>query len=186
MSKSSFRTVLTGLILAFPVTANFAKAEPAGAAVLTITGKIGAANRGPFDAFRDGFFKFQDKNRFKRGFAFDRAMLAGLKQVTVTARAVNWPAPISFTGPLLRDVLARAKAHDRKIVIHALDGYKQEFTRKELAGRPWVLAIIADGKPLGIGGRGPGWLVHATPRGKPATQDEEAKWVWSVFYMEAK
>ena len=128
----------------------------------------------------------EEKNDFKRGFAFDRAMLAGLKQLTVSARAVKWQAPIRFTGPLMSDVLALAKAQGRTITIHALDGYKQEFTPKELADRPWVLAITADGKPLGIGGRGPAWLVHATLKGKPATEDEEAKWVWSVFYMEAK
>ena len=161
------------------------QAQSKGPVMVTVSGNISASNRPAFDGFADGFFKFHDKT-FKSAFAFDRAMLAGLKQMSALARAVKWKASVRFTGPLLRDVLAKAGALDRTITVFALDGYAVKFTPKELAQHPWVLAIEADGKPLGIGGRGPAWLVHATTKGTPATESQEAKWVWSIFYMEAE
>jgi len=153
-----------------------------GAAVLTVTGDIAHPNRGPYDAFRDVFFKFHDKY-FDKAFALDRAALQALPQVTVTAQAASWPAPVQATGPRLKDVLAAAGVAERATVMaFALDGYGVEFTSADRAAHDWVVAIDTDGQPLGLGGRGPTWLLYETGAAK-ASDDDEAKWVWSAFVL---
>jgi hypothetical protein len=45
----------------------------------------------------------------------------------------------------------------------------------------WILALSADGVPLGLGQQGPIWLINArAPDFKPA---RHAHWVWAVFYV---
>lgn len=158
---------------------------PKGAVVLTIAGNVGEANRGGIDKFADGFFNHHEQS-FSKAFAFDRAMLAGLKQITVMARAEKWEKSIQFRGPLFKDVLARAKIRGKQLTVFALDGYGAELNLSVLDQQKWVLALEADGKPLGIGGRGPAWLVHETAKGHPANEDQESKWVWSVFLVQVK
>ena len=154
-------------------------------AVLTIAGAVGKSNRGAYDAFHDAFFKHHDKN-FQKAFAFDRDALKALPQVKITANAEGWPGKVAASGPRLKDVLAAAGIDGKATVTaFALDGYGVDFTAAERDAHDWVVAIEADGKPLGLGGRGPTWIMYDTGNGKAST-DEEAKWVWSVFVMTAE
>ena len=65
----------------------------------------------------------------------------------------------------------------------ALDGFESEMSRETVLAKDWILAIRANGQPLGVGQRGPLWLVHALPEDRPATDDEELSWPWAVFFM---
>ncbi|MEO1159587.1 MAG: hypothetical protein AAFW74_03895 [Pseudomonadota bacterium] len=154
-------------------------AEPAQ---LTVIGKIENSNRSRFDPFSDAFFKFRE-NEFSKAFEFTYADLAALPQVTVNARAEEWPAAISATGPALGDVMkAAGVAPDAKLSVVALDGYAIELEAADRQAQNWILAIAVDGKPIGIGGRGPAWLMHDTA-GKTVNSDVEGRWVWSVFVI---
>ncbi|MEM7427255.1 MAG: hypothetical protein AAF441_14260 [Pseudomonadota bacterium] len=152
--------------------------------ILTIAGDIGASNRSGLDAFRDGFLNYHEKT-FKAAFQFTRAELAALPQVEIVAHGASeaWTKPVALKGPLLTDVLARAGAGGKSVTLVALDGYAAELDPAAQSAQKWILAHSMDGKPLSLGGRGPLWLARDTGSGK-ASEEELAKWVWSVFYIE--
>lgn len=180
----------TGLMLAlavfafsvFPVGDSVALDKPSGPVVLTITGAIAETNRGAFDELEDGFFKFHDQT-FKRASAFDIAMLEALGSVSVSINFHKWPETVRLEGPRLTDLLKAVGAAKGNVLALALDGYTVEITPEELATENWVVAIKRNGKYLGIGDRGPVWLVYDPPNGAPATDDDEARWPWAVFVI---
>lgn len=179
--KAAAGLALVAALVAAPVRAGEVAAA-SGPAVVTVTGNIANHNRGPFDAFADGFFKYQEKT-FERALELDRAALARLDQVEIGADAEPWAGPVRLRGPLLAEVLALAGAEDKAVTLYALDGYGVRLEPEDLAAHRWVLAIEADGRPLGIGGRGPAWLAYEVAAPKRASTEEEGKWVWSVFHI---
>ena len=176
-------SLIAGLIFAViaMVSAQHA-AIAADPAQLTVIGKIDNSNRSRFEPFSDAFFKFREKE-FSKAFEFTYADLAALPQVTVKAKAEEWPAAVSATGPALGDVMkAAGAAPDAKLSVVALDGYTIEFEAADRQAQNWILAISVDGKAIGIGGRGPAWLIHDTA-GQTVGADVEGRWVWSVFVI---
>ena len=98
---------LLAFAIVFGMSAAFAGDEtpqPRGMTVLTVSGLIGKTNRGPFDAKRDSLLALQ-KADFKTAFAFDRETLLSLPQGTVTATTNEFETPVTFSGPLLSEVL---------------------------------------------------------------------------------
>lgn len=179
-------TLIAGLIFAFGVlVSGQTSAAAADPAQLTVIGKIDNSNRSRFEPFSDAFFKFREKE-FSKAFEFTYADLAALPQVTVNAKAEEWPAAISATGPALDKVMkAAGAAPDAKLSIVALDGYSIELEAGDREAQNWILAISVDGKPVGIGGRGPVWLLHDTA-GQTVNSDVEGRWVWSAFLIEVE
>lgn len=176
---------LTGAAAHLSGVAQAETVAPTGPTVLTVSGAITAGNRGPFDAFEDGFLNYHEKS-FDAAYAFDRAMLEALPQHTVSAMVEGWPQPVEARGPRLRDVLTAAGAGpNATLFATALDGYAAEFSAEELAAQDWILAIDVDGAPLGVGGRGPTWILYGTGV-DVASADAEAQWVWSVFLLEVE
>ena len=84
--------VLALLFVAFPAKAP--RAETRGADLLTVIGDLGKTNRPAFDAFADSFLAYHEIT-FEKAYAFDRAALLALPQVSLVANATNWPAPVS-------------------------------------------------------------------------------------------
>ena len=176
---------IVGLILTCVGVVGAAHGTERGPTIVTVVGEITKTNRDAFDGFRDAFLKFREKN-FAKAYGFSYAALQALPQHTVTANVEGWAKPVRGAGPKLADVLAAAGvASDAPIGVVALDGYTVEFEPKDRKARDWILAISADGEPLAIGGRGPAWLVYET-KNAPASEDDEAKWVWSIFLIEAQ
>lgn len=159
-------------------------AKPTGPVILTIGGAVKYANRGPFDEFDDAFLNSHEYS-FDRAAAFDIAMLEKLGTVTATIKAAPWPRGLTLEGPRLIDVLMAAGWTGSKITTVALDGFAVEITAADLAAQDWILALRADGKPLGIGGHGPAWIVYAVVGGR-ATEMDESRWPWAVFYITAE
>lgn len=157
--------------------------EPTGPVVLTIAGAIGKTNRPAFDEFEDGFLGYHEKT-FEKAAAFDRAMLEGLGVQAVTLGVPAWPKAIRFEGPWLKDLLDAVEARGETITIFALDGYGVEITHAELESHDWLVALKRDGRPLNIGQRGPTWVVYDRKDGQAPSHDDEARWAWSVFYIE--
>lgn len=153
-----------------------------GQVVLTIAGDIAHANRGAFDAVRDGFFKYHEIE-FDKAFAFDRAMLEEFPLKEIRCQPPNYVSSVTFRGPLLRDVLKVLGAESASIKTRALDGFAVDLTSQQLAAQDWILVTQADGRPLGIGAKGPVWLMH-TPSSEKVTDEEEQSWPWAVFYIE--
>jgi hypothetical protein len=181
----SFARTLVAALFSLTMWGGASLAQTAEPAILTIAGKIGQANRGPLDEFRDAFLYHKDV-KFEKAHAFTRAALAALPQKTITTRAEDWPAAVSLTGPSLADALAAAGvAADATVTATALDGYNVELSPEERAAHDWVLAISADGAPLSIGGRGPVWMLYGTGN-ETVSVDDEMRWVWAVYLIEVK
>jgi len=159
--------------------------QPAGQVVLTVAGDVGATNRGPYDDFEDGFFKHHER-KFDKAAEFDLAMLEGLGMHAVDVAYDKWPKAAHFEGPWLKDVLAAAGAAGKDVSVLALDGFASEISAADVAAYDWIVAVKRDGRYLGIGQRGPLWLVYARRDGKPIGQEDEQRWPWAAFMIEVK
>lgn len=150
--------------------------------LLTIGGDIAVTNRGPFDPQIDSLFS-RYKIDFDRGFAFDRPMLLRLKQGSVTVETPELKRAAIFTGPLLKEVLAAVGAARAKVSIMAVNGFEGWLSPEDIDASDWILALAADGKPLGLGQQGPLWLVKSLADGESRSEESRGHWVWAVLYM---
>jgi hypothetical protein len=162
-----------------------APAFAAGPVLLTVSGAVENANRGPVDPDQDKLFVFNDV-AFDAATEFDAAALAALPQATVTTDFPMGGPTVEFTGPLLEDVLAAAGAGGGTVTVQAMDGYAVEAPRAELTEKGAVLALARDGKPLGIGGFGPAQIVF--PRGERADLAEmnDDWWIWQIYHIKVE
>lgn len=151
--------------------------------ILTVTGNVANPNRGPSDPFDDGLFHNM-KVTFDKAFTFTLADLHALPQQTVKVQYKQWPREVEATGPSFADVVKAAGAEGSKIRVQAIDGYAHEFTAEDVARDKMVLALAADGKALGLGGRGPLWLVG--PSDSFAGQKGEEGFVYSIIHIDVK
>ena len=95
------KRVLLSLCLAFGILPAFAGDEappPRDMVVLTVSGLIGKTNRGPLDPAQRQPARLAEGG-LPEAFAFDRAMLLGLPQGTVTAQPPEFDAPATLQGP---------------------------------------------------------------------------------------
>ena len=114
---------------------------------------------------------------------FDLSMLEALGRHEIELSYEGWPATTRFAGPRLADLLRLVGAHGETVTVTALDGFAVDISAEELAARDWIIALEQDGRPLGIGGRGPLWIVYGVSESM-ASHDDEARWPWAVFYIE--
>jgi hypothetical protein len=122
-------------------TAAWALNAPKGKVVLTVSGKLGAPNRG-------------DKA------VFDLAMLEALPQKTFTTMTPWEKAPVKFTGPLLRDVLAAVKAQGHTLKAVALNDYKITIPLDDTTKFDMVLAHRMNDQPIPVRTKGPLFVVY--------------------------
>jgi hypothetical protein len=155
---------------------------PKGMVVLTVSGLVGKTNRGPLDPKRDSMLALQ-KVEFKNAAALDRETLLSLPQGTVTVQPPEFDKPTTFSGPLLREVLGYVEAAQVRMTFVAMNGYTGWLDPNDVQSSDWILALSADGVPLGLGQQGPIWLLNTrAPDFKP-DDEHHAHWVWAVFYM---
>ena len=158
-------------------------ARPEGPVVVTVAGNIQHSNREPFDAQKDLFLKYHERS-FEKAAQFDIAMLEalGLQAVEIVLEA--WPEPVYVQGPYLRDLVAAVGGSGSRITLVALDGYASEISWEELQTLDWVVGTRQDGRPLGLGQRGPLWVVYTYPDGRALSAEDELRWPWATFYIE--
>ena len=151
--------------------------------ILTVGGLVGATNREPFDPERDRFFNHNNIS-FQKARAFSAGELAGLPRKTVTAN--SYGRDMVASGPLLHDVLAVAapEAAAKTARLSALDGYAAEIALSDVEGQQWILAMEDNGQGLAIGALGPLYALRQLGSGEKKTEEEEAKWVHSLYYIE--
>jgi hypothetical protein len=183
--SAGFAAAFAALMIMVWTVAAFAPAAHAqgGPVVLTVAGKIAKTNRGARDSFADPYFTGLDLE-FDKAFAFD---VAGLAALGMTKLATSYPdsdRKVEVEGPLLADVLKAVGASGETIVVVAIDGYAAEIPMSDIEDFPIVLALKSGGRWLGLGGRGPLWVVY--PRdGFPALAGrDDSLWVWSAFFIQ--
>jgi hypothetical protein len=173
---------LIAALCALPASAAEQQQAPKDMVLLTVSGTIGESNRGALDPKKDSLLALQ-KADFKKAFAFDRAMLLGLEQGTVTATTAELGVPATFKGSLLREVLGRIEAAKMKISFVAVDGFTGWLSPEDIDRSDWIIALEADGVPLGIGQQGPLWLINTRAEGEKPGDDGRGRWVWAPYYM---
>jgi hypothetical protein len=114
---------------------------PKGKVVLTVTGKVGAPNK-------------------EATAVFDMAMLQKLPQRTFSTQTPWDPKPTTFTGPLLRDVLAAAKATGTTLEATALNDYKITLPADDAVQFDVVLAHKMNGETIPVRTKGPLFIIY--------------------------
>ena len=114
---------------------------PKGKVILTISGKVADKNT-PTSAI------------------FDMAMLEKLPQQTFTTLTPWDKKPIKFTGPLLRDVLAAAKAQGTVIKAAALNDYQTSIPLDDAQKFDVILAHKMNGESIPVKTKGPLFIVY--------------------------
>jgi hypothetical protein len=183
--SSPMRSILIALIAALcalSVAAAEQDRSPKEMVLLTVSGTIGESNRGPLDPKKDSLLAL-NKVDFKKAFAFDRPTLLALEQGTVTVQPREFDKPATFKGPLLREVLGHIEAAKLKITVVAINGYSGWIAPEDVDRSDWILALEADGVPLGIGQQGPLWLINTRAEGEKPGEDGRGRWVYAVYYM---
>ncbi len=114
---------------------------PKGPVVLQVSGLIGRTNQGNVAVF-------------------DVAALQALPQKTFTTHT-PWDAkPITFTGPLLRDVLQLVKARGQHIRAVALNDYRVKLPVSDALEHDVVVAVQMNGQPIPVRSKGPLFVVY--------------------------
>lgn len=156
--------------------------KPEGMVLLTVGGLVGKPNRGPIDDKRDSILA-KLKADFKHGASFDRAMLLALPQGEVIATTPELGREAVFKGPLLQDLLVFIEAAMVKTRFVASDGYSGYLLPEDINGSDYILALEADGKPLGLDTQGPLWLINTRKPGEGTGKDKRGSHVWALVYM---
>jgi hypothetical protein len=83
----------------------------------------------------------------------------------------------------LRALLESLEAAKLKVTFTALDGFAGWLAPEDIDGSDWILALSAEGVPLGIGQQGPIWLVKSGAQVVDGSDPKHGDWVWNVFYI---
>ena len=132
---------LAAALLLQPALALQALQTPKGPVILTVSGKIGATNRGAVAEF-------------------DAAMIAALPQHSFTTWTPWYPGPVTFTGPLLRDLLEQVRASGSVLRAEALNDYRTDVPVDDALRHTVVLARQIDGRAIPVREKGPLFIVY--------------------------
>lgn len=134
--------------------------QPKGKVILTISGKIADKNHGA-DA------------------QFDIAMLEKLPQQKFTTMTPWDKQPVQYEGPLLRDVLAAAKAKGSTLLAVALNDYKTSIPVDDALRFDVILAHKMNGESIPVKTKGPLFIVYpfdSRPELRAPTYYERSAW----------
>jgi hypothetical protein len=193
MKKRQFlgTAALAGFSAAISLPAR-AAAGAAGPTLLTVTGAIGAGNRGKLDPVRDQLM-FKQKLSFDKAHAFDYAALTALPAITIKPTLEYDGKQHTLRGPLLLDVVkaAGAKAGDNaRLVLRAIDGFAATVTVAQAQAQRFIVATHLDGAPMALGGLGPLWAVYDADKipdmaAKPVA-DRFGQCPWGLYHIEVQ
>src|SRR5450830_2156923 len=124
---------LSSLALAASKKKKAAACHPeTGPVLLTVTGAIGAGNRGALDPALDQMMAKQ-KLQFSRAHTFDFASLSALQQTTIKPTLEYDTKQHVLSGPLLSDVLSAAGAAAAgDVLLRAVDGYAVQVSMADI------------------------------------------------------
>ena len=172
----------------------FAQHKPSatarGPVLLTVTGAITKANRGPMDPVLDQMMAKQ-KLAFEKARAFDFAALSALPATTIRPTLEYDKKQHVLRGPLLADVLkAAGAAGSGKLAMRAVDGYAPAISVADARKYGFIVATHLDGKPMPLGGLGPLWAVYEADRfpdmaAKPVDQ-RFALCPWGLYHIDVQ
>jgi len=161
-----------------------------GPVLLTVTGAIGAGNRGALDPALDQMMAKQ-KLQFNRAHTFDFAALNALPQTTIKPTLEYDNKQHVLSGPLLSEVLKSAGAGAASdVLLRAVDGYAVQVATADIRKYRFIVATHLDGKAIPLGGLGPLWAVYDADSfseimDRPISS-RFALCPWGMYHIEAK
>jgi hypothetical protein len=181
--RQSLAGAAAGVALAPFAPAYAACAPEGGPVILTIGGLVGAPNRGPSDPKRDRLFDHNNLS-FEKARSFSASELANLPSQIVNANIYGTQALAK--GPRLQDILTAAEPGGgaKTARLFALDGYGAQIALDDIQSQQWILAMEADAMAFAIGNFGPLFVMRQLGPDEKKTEEEEAKWVHSLYYIE--
>ena len=181
--RQSLLGAAAGAALARFAPARAAAGTQGGPVILTIGGLVGAPNRGPFDSKRDRLFDHNNLS-FEKARSFSAGELANFPPQSVNANIYGTEALAK--GPRFQDVLAAVKpgGEAKTARLFALDGYGADIALTDIQSLIWILAMEANGRAFAIGDFGPLFAMRQLGPGEQKTEEEGAKWVHSLYYIE--
>ncbi len=112
---------------------------------------------------------------------FDMRALEALPQRTYRVTTPWYLRPVTFRGPLLRDVLAAAGASGTRIEAVAVNDYTADIPFKDAEAYDVIIALSMDGKPMSSRDKGPLFVVYPYDRLPPeALQRSFERSVWQL------
>ncbi len=155
--------ILVGAIL--PVAAKDL-AAPSGDVILTVSGAVTSMNV-------DGVAKF------------DQALLESLPQHSFATTTIWTEGTSTYTGVLLKDLLAAVGAQGGTIKATALNDYQISFPAADVADDAPLVAYLADGKPMSVRDKGPLWLIFPFDTNADyRTEETYARSIWQMDRIE--
>lgn len=137
-----------------------------GPALLTVSGQIGAGNRGPLDKALDQMMAKQ-KISFDKAHTFDFSAITALPAVAIKPTLEYDGKPHSLKGPLLLDVMKACGAsigEKTLLLLRAVDGYVAQLSAADAQKYRYIVATHLDGQPMALGGLGPLWAIYDADR----------------------
>lgn len=198
MNKRNFlQTALTTAATTVGATSLNAQAQygpkaVSGPILLTVSGLVGAGNRGALDPALDQMMAKQKIN-FSKAHVFDFAALAAMPAVTIKPTLEYDNKQHTLKGPLLTDVMKAAGVKvtgKTSFLLRAVDGYAAQIPAAEATARRFILATHLDGRPMALGGLGPLWAVYEADKfadmiAKSVTE-RFALCPWATYHVEVK
>jgi len=192
MKKRDFlnRAALIGLLPT--ATAHAAEGAVRGPVLLTVSGSMTHANRGPLDPALDQMLS-KHGVKFEKALELDAAALDRMPKVTIKP-TLEYDARVhALSGPLVTTVLESAGVAlggGLSVGLRAVDGYNVVLSLADLRNYRMIVATHMDGRPLALGGLGPQWAVYDADR-LPGFKDKPLKerfalCPWGVYHIEVK
>jgi len=141
---------------------------PQGPVLLTISGGISQENI-------DGTARF------------DRTMLESLPQHSMVGGTPWTDGVVTFSGPLLRDVLALAGATGDTLHMTAANGYQVDVPAGDARKYEAILAMTMNGETLTVRTKGPLWLIYPwDKRDELRTETYYSRSIWQLIAIEVR
>ncbi|TDQ44305.1 molybdopterin-dependent oxidoreductase [Tepidicella xavieri] len=141
---------------------------PRSEPILTFTGQVGVRNHGQVAAF-------------------DMAMLEALPQHRFTTLTPWEDRPITFSGPLLRDVLRLVQASGQTLRATALNDYRITIPVSDAHRFDVIIATRLNDQPMSVRTRGPLFIIYpfdAHPQLRSARYYERSIWQLKAIHVE--
>lgn len=198
MNKRKFlQAAMTGAAASVGATSLTARAQngpktATGPILLTVSGLIGAGNRGALDPALDQMMVKQKVN-FSKAQVFDFAALTSMPAVTIRPTLEYDNKQHLLRGPLLMDVMKASgviSTERTSFLLRAVDGYAVLISTSEATKRRFIVATHLDDRPMTLGGLGPLWVVYEADKfpdmaAKPLAE-RFALCPWAAYHIEVK
>jgi hypothetical protein len=163
--KLDFRTATLALSIVMGGALSAAASElaaPTGEVILTVTGAIGATNA-------DGAARF------------DMDLLNSLPQHSFTTSTIWTEGTNTYSGVLLKDLLAAVDATGTTVNATALNDYQISFPAAEIRDDAPLVAYLVDGEPMSVRDKGPLWLIFPFDSNADyRTEETYARSIWQM------